>query len=245
MHIYRLSRYPAFHPSFPLTVCVLYSSFLCIKIIFSPFPSYRLSLSLCCNRSSLCQAIVDIAAKQDASSSLLNTLASSLLSSFSPLDVTSVTGRAVCSKALQIVSSLSSRGYLAGSAQLLADLVSVFTVQGTSATYGTYTGAVNNVSRAASSLVQGVQLGMASGEVPVSLVTPNIQLSVTSTLIFASSNIVLTTPATGSQLAHRSIQPKVTLGPKGLRDCGATNEYAHLSVLQWSINPYEIGRAHV
>ena len=35
MHIYCLSRYPAFHPSFPLTVCVLYSSFLCIKIIFS------------------------------------------------------------------------------------------------------------------------------------------------------------------------------------------------------------------
>ena len=73
---------------------------------------------------------------------------------------------------------------MGGNAQLLADLVSVFTVQGTLATYGKYTGAVNNVSRAASSLVQGVQLGMASGEIPVLLVTQNIQLRVTSTLIF-------------------------------------------------------------
>ena len=48
--------------------------------------------------------------------------------------------RAVCSKALQIVSSLSNQGHLAGNAQLLADLVSVFTVQGTSAAYGNYDG---------------------------------------------------------------------------------------------------------
>ena len=134
------------------------------------------------------------------------------------------------------MSSLSNRGFLTGSAQLLADLVSVFTVQG----YGNYngSGSVNNVASAASSLVQGVQLGMASGEIPVLLVTQNIQLRVTSTLIFASSNITLTTPATGSQLAQRSIQPKVILGSDGLQGCGATNEYAHLSVLQWSINPY-------
>ena len=129
---------------------------------------------------------------------------------------------------------------MAGSAQLLADLVSVFTVQGTSAAYGTYNGSssVYDVSTAASSLVQGVQLDMASGEVPVSLVAPNMQLSVTSTLILASSNIELSTPATESQLAYGSIQPKVTLGSNGLQGCGATNEYAHLSVLQWSINPY-------
>ena len=150
----------------------------------------------------------------------------------------SASSRAVCAEALQIVSTLSSLGYLAGSAQLLADLVSVFTVHGTPGTHGTYTGAVNDVSTAASSLVQGVQLGMASGEVPVSLVTPNIQLSVSSTLIFPSGNITLTTPATESQSAYGFFQPKVTLGPKGLQGCGAANDYAHLSVLQWSINPY-------
>ena len=152
----------------------------------------------------------------------------------------SASGRAVCAEVLQKVSSLSNRGFLAGNAQLLADLVSVFTVQGIFAAYGTYNGSdsVYNVSRAVSSLVQGVQLGMASGEVPVSLVTPNVQLSVTSTLIFASNNIVLTTPATASQSAYGSIQPKVTLGPQGLNDCDALSEYAHLSVLQWSINPY-------
>ena len=163
-----------------------------------------------------------------------------MLSSFYPSDLISASGRVVCAEALQIVSSLSSKGYLAGSAQLLADLVSVFTVQGIYAEYGTHNGfsSVYNVSRAASSLVQGVQLGMASGEVPVLLVTQNVQLRVTSTLILASNNIVLTTPATASQLAYGSIQPKVTIGLNGLNDCGAINQYAHMSVLQWSINPY-------
>ena len=131
---------------------------------------------------------------------------------------------------------MSFEGYLGQNAQLLADLVSVFTGQSDGAYNGN--GSVFNVSVAASSLVQGIQLGMASGEVPVSLVTPNIQLTVTSTLIFASSNIVLTTPATQMHLSSRSIQPKVTLGSNGLQGCGAPNEYAHLSVLQWSVNPY-------
>ena len=187
-----------------------------------------LQFSLCCNRSSLCIALIDIAAKQDASSSLLNTLASSLLSSFSPSDVISVSGRAYYAYVLQIVSSLSSKGYLAGSAQLLADLVSVFT--GQSFLY--------DVTTVAFSLIRGIQLGMASGQDPVFLVTPIIQLFVTSTLIFTSSDKTFTPPASEKQLANGSILPKITLGSDGLKGCGAINEYAQLSVLQWSINPY-------
>ena len=107
---------------------------------------------------------------------------------------------------------------IANNAQLLADLISVYTSKSTTAVPGSPTagGSVYDVSTAASWLVEGVQLGMASGEVPVSLVTPNIQLSVTSTLISASSNIVLTTPATVSQLSYGSVQPKITLGQAGL-----------------------------
>ena len=241
-----MCKYLSFPPSF--TLPYLPSTFLtyCLHSLFVfrvhqtySHSTFRLLLSFCI-RSSLCLAIVGIAAKQDASSSLLSTLASSLLSSFFPPEIISASGRAVCGEALQIVSSLSNEGHLTGSAQLLADLVSVFTVQGTSTTYGTYngSGSVYNVSTAASSLVQGVQLDMAFGEVPVSLITPNVQLSVSSTLIFASSNIVLTTPATASQSAYGFIQPKVTIGPKGLQDCAASSTFAQLSVMQWSINPY-------
>ena len=130
---------------------------------------------------------------------------------------------------------------MGGNAQLLADLVSVFTTQGTFAVYGNFnnSASVYNVSIAASALLQGVELGMAPGEVPVSIVTPNLQLIIRSTLIFASSKIVLSTPATASQLASGSIQPKVTLGARGLQDCYAVSQYVYLSVLQWSINPYE------
>ena len=149
----------------------------------------------------------------------------------SPSDVISAKVWFFCSYVLQLISIMSFDGYLAGNAQLLADLVSAFTGQG----QGNFTdfGSAFNVSVAASSLVHGIQLGMVAGQSPVSLVTPNMQLTVTSTLIFASNNIVLTTPNTSG-----SVQSTVTLGPDGLRGCGAINEYAYMSVLQWSVNPY-------
>jgi hypothetical protein len=56
---------------------------------------------------------------------------SSLLLSFSSYEVTSAVGRSSCSKILSKVSSLASNGYLGNSAdtmQLLADIVSAFTV---------------------------------------------------------------------------------------------------------------------
>ena len=187
--------------------------------------------------------MISVAAKQDESSALLHTLVSSLLSSFSPADVISDKSTAVCATALMKVTLLSKRGYLVGivrNAQLLAELISVYTsASTTSVNGGTATVSTSyDVSTAASWLVEGVQLGMASGELPVSLVTPNIQLSITSTLISSSSNVVLTTPATASQLTYGSIQPKITLGSDGLKYCSAISGYAQLSALQWSINPY-------
>ena len=180
------------------------------------------------------------ASKQDGSPSLLATLASSLLSSFSPTDVVSDSGKSNCDSALIVVSSLSRNGYLDGSpanTQLLAQLISSFTVKSPVSAYSNSL-ATYNVSKAAVFLIEGVQLGMASGEAPVSVVTSNVQLSVTSTLVTASSNLVLTTPATASQEQYGAIQPKVTLGQSGLKNSPFSGGYAHLSVLQWSVNPY-------
>ena len=152
---------------------------------------------------------MDTASIQDKSTALLVTLASSLLSSFSPSDVITESGRANCSEALLTVSSLSSL-HLAGSkvnAQLVAELVSAYTIKSTTTVYGSQSNVsyFYDVAKAAALLVEGVQLGMASGELDVSLVTSNVQVSVTSTLISASGNLTLTTPATASQLAYGSI----------------------------------------
>ena len=189
-------------------------------------------------------ALVTAEARQDKSPSLLATLSASLLSSFSPSDVITDSGKAICEKALLKVSSLSRRGYLVGSAvnaQVLAELVSAYTVK-TAVTSSRRRldekSSPYDVSTAASWLVQGVQLGMASGEVPVSLITSNIQVAVSSSLITNSGNSVLSTPATAAQAAYGSIQPKITLGPAGLSACAVTGGYAQLSVLQWSVNPY-------
>ena len=185
---------------------------------------------------------MDTASIQDKSTAPLVTLASSLLSSFSSSEVVTESGRANCSEALTTVSSLS-RLYLAGSkinAQLLAELVSAYTIKSTTTVYGSQSNVSNlyDVAAAAALLVDGVQLGMAFGELNVSLVTSNIQVSVVSELITSSKSKVLTTPATASQLAYGSIQPKLTLGPSGLSSCDFDGGYAHLSVLQWSVNPY-------
>ena len=154
----------------------------------------------------------------------------------------SIGGRAICSTALLTVTSLARKGYLVGStvnAQLLAELISVYTVA--NAVKGSYTGlSMYNVSTAASWLVEGVQLGMASGELPIALVTPSIQVVVVSELITTSSGLVLSTPPTAAQAAYGSIQPKITFGPNGLSACPFSGGYgyAQLSALQWSVNPY-------
>jgi hypothetical protein len=75
--------------------------------------------------------LVKAAITQDKSPVLLDTLMSSLLTTFLSYQVTSAGGAAACSKILSKVSSLASNGYLGDSAdtlQLLADIVSAFTV---------------------------------------------------------------------------------------------------------------------
>jgi hypothetical protein len=82
-------------------------------------------------RTSLCDALVIAANKQDKSPALLESLLTSLLVSFSSQQVTTVGGRAACSRMLSKVSTLSRKGYLGDSPdtlQLLADVVSAFTV---------------------------------------------------------------------------------------------------------------------
>jgi hypothetical protein len=82
-------------------------------------------------RTSLCDALVIAANRQDKSPALLESLLTSLLVSFSSQQVTTTSGRAACSRMLSKVSTLSRKGYLGDSPdtlQLLADVVSAFTV---------------------------------------------------------------------------------------------------------------------
>jgi hypothetical protein len=86
--------------------------------------------------------------------------------------------------------------------------------------------------------VKGVEQGMASGEYPIRLVTPNVQLAVTSTLVTTIGDLTLPIPPTMTDEAFKRSQPKVTLGPKGLSSCISIGSYAQLSLLQWAVNPY-------
>ena len=87
-------------------------------------------------------------------------------------------------------------------------------------------------------LVKGVETGMAAGEIPVRLVTPNIQLTIISSLLTDIGNSTYSIPPTLSQTTYGAVQSEIILGPEGLNYCPKMGSYAQLSVLQWSTNPY-------
>lgn len=79
---------------------------------------------------------------------------------------------------------------------------------------------------------------MASGEDPVSLITNNIQIAVSNTLVTGLSNQTLSTPSTAAQSAYGAVPPKLALGPDGVSSCQFAGGYAQLSLMQWGNNPY-------
>ena len=93
-----------------------------------------------------------------------------------------------------------------------------------------------------SGLIEGVQLGMAFGEIPAKFVTPNLQLVVASTLVYNTADLTLSTPSTTSP-SSGAIPQKLVLGRRGLRACNYSSGYAQLSALEWSSNPYNNSKA--
>ena len=130
-------------------------------------------------------------------------------------------------------------------AQLLVDLISAFSSNSSSISgrrLGQLIGSYP-VTTAVSGLIQGVQLGMVSGEEAISLVSSNVQVAVSSALITSTGSSTFVTPATNSQLIYGAIQPRIIIGPGGLSTCSFTSGYAQVSVLQWASNPYPASTA--
>jgi hypothetical protein len=99
----------------------------------SPFsyPSFLPLALYLFNRGYLCQSLVTATKLKDKSSSLLETLTSSLTAAYSPYEVVTASARRSCARALLQVSTLARQGYLLGEfnvSQKVADCVSEFTV---------------------------------------------------------------------------------------------------------------------
>ena len=75
---------------------------------------------------------------------------------------------------------------------------------------------------------------MVAGQSPITLISGNIQLTVTSDLVESTGNTSYIIPSVGTSKE----QSLVTLGPRGLSSCANIGTYAQLTVLQWSVNPY-------
>jgi hypothetical protein len=79
---------------------------------------------------------------------------------------------------------------------------------------------------------------MVAGQSPITLISGNIQLTVTSDLVGSTSNTSYVVPSVGAVKG----ESLVTLGPHGLSSCPNIGTYAQLTVLQWSVNPYSGSR---
>jgi hypothetical protein len=194
-------------------------------------------------RTDLCTALVTAASLQDSSSSLLATLVASLISSFSPYEIVSEKGKGICATVLTVLTTLASSGNLDGAtSQSLVKVISLFTTTTTTDADRRLTSSNASqypVDPAVTGLVQGIILGMADGEEPVSLVTDNVQISVFNQLVTDLTSTTFISPATESQATYGTIQPKISLGVDGLSKCPSLGGYAQLSVLQWGKNPYK------
>ena len=80
----------------------------------------------------MCEAVIEGAKLKDRSPALLQSLLASTLFSFSPTEVVSTLSKKMCARPLKAIASLSRAGHLEGSldsAQLLAEVVSVYSIQ--------------------------------------------------------------------------------------------------------------------
>ena len=102
-------------------------------------------------------------------------------------------------------------------AQLLVDLISSFTSKSSSSSGQPVTS--YPVTTAVRGLIQGVELGMASGEESITLVAYNVQVAVSSALISSTSSSTFATPVTPSQSLYRC-HPKLHALNQPSHSCG-------------------------
>eukprot|EP01038_Epipyxis_sp_PR26KG_P005612 gene5612-7752_t len=185
-------------------------------------------------RGSMCSALIKSYAYSDESSSLLDSFVASLLSIYSPNEVTSNSSIALCTSALNTVNLLVENGYLADAQTSTKTYFAKTLSKFVTTPNGSYNSTVNTV---ANSLISGVFDSMVEGQSATEIVSDNIRIAVHRDLLSSLSNSSISPPQTTDELAYGAVSPKMEFG--GSADaCGGSSGYVELSILQWGTNPY-------
>lgn len=191
-------------------------------------------------RKSLCDAIITMYSSQGASSSTLQTLATSLQTAFQSDEVTTLSGIQSCVSALKIVAGLVSSGYLKS---ITTSSVTIAAVSSTLSNFVSKASAISDsidtsfVNTVFEDLSTGVMQTLVNGESALEVSSDNVQYSVQRTRITELASSSLSPPQTTSETSYGSLGPSIILPSTGLSGCSFSSGYSKIIISKYTKNP--------
>ena len=185
-------------------------------------------------RMTMCETLTNATASSDTSIALIDSLSSSILSTYDKYEVTSENGIYSCASSLNsIVSAMFEGSYLdmtssSTSAQNLVETISEFVVAGNASFLGNIT----------SSLVQTALSSMAKGQTSVELTSENLKLKLSRDLSTSLNNNSISAPLTDTEKSYGTQPVSVALTGNVEAMCDDGSGYVSLSIGAWSNSPF-------
>eukprot|EP01034_Spumella_vulgaris_P047457 gene47457-biopygen27981 len=194
------------------------------------------------SRTAMCQAIVTVANSSNPSTQQMETLVNSLLASYSPTEVVSDEGIAVCRKALSVIAHYASDGLLAGAVEtttkFLVQTASNFVTRAQSNVNTSGETSGSDISASVGNILDGVLQSMVNGQAPVVVLTDNIRMTALLNSVSSLSQSALTPPATDAELLYGAALPSISFSNLSASACDSGGGYVQMSLMSWGTNPF-------
>lgn len=187
------------------------------------------------SRITLCTTLSNVLSTSDYSSELLETLAGTLLNSFSPYEVSSDAGFDICLNATTQLLALAESGYLdvtsSTTTTSLLSLISSFATKSTG--FG-----IASVDSSTESLVSSVMSAMITGQSGIEYSTSNLKVTISRTAVDDLADANITSPVSSAEAAYGKTGTQIMLVGNASQYCDDGSGFASLSVGTWGSNPY-------
>lgn len=183
------------------------------------------------SRVIMCNTLQSVLNTSDPSSDLIESITGSMLSTFNPSEVTSVSGTLSCQNALKSVVEGAKNGYLKASSTLavqnLVSTISNFIKVGNSSA----------LSNTTSGVVEGMLTSMVSGQSPIEVTSDALRLYITKSLAANFQNATFTSPKTAEEITYGVATTEIRLLNGADTACNDGTGYTSISFGSWSLNP--------
>ena len=196
------------------------------------------ALSRDSQRASLCDGITTVFGLSSLTSSLLDSLISSLAVSYVPEEVVTTDTTKACSDAMALVTAFAGEGYLSSgsgtAAMYLVDSVSKFFSSSSDIDEST-------ISSALTSLTSALLSTSVDGQDPLSITSDNVRIAIRRDLIddLTSEDASLSPPLTSEESQYGISAPSLQFNASSAASaCANGNGYAEMAIAQYGVNPY-------